>query len=93
MNEDVDVKNKDEIYSWDFYKDLQPKFLYNLYLKAERELKAFQKSKITSVKFKDFRYDEETQFAAQEVEDNLQLRFDQIKKTIDSHIMSIHGEN
>lgn len=45
MNEDAGAvggaANSDEIYSWDFFKDLQPKFLLSLYKKAEDELIEF----------------------------------------------------
>ena len=45
-----------------------------------------------SLVYDEFRHEEEIKFVAQVVEDKLQLRFDQIEKTIDSHIMSLHGD-
>ena len=47
MNEDKGAvegaNNSEEIYSWDFFKDLQPRFLFLLHQKAERELLEFKK--------------------------------------------------
>lgn len=42
--------------------------------------------------FNTLRYDEEESLKNETIIGKLKIRIDQIKKTIDSHIISLHGE-
>ena len=92
-----DNTEKEELRSQDFYKDLNPTFLLNLFHKAKEELievknmSEFKPKQLDDGRWK--RLEEESRFESDEVISKFEYRLSCIMNTIDWHIMSLHGDD